>query len=89
MSESTFTPRGWRARYSAQMSESTFTPHQRALLDQAIALGYGYRRFALSVVRQGSCSPKQEDALASMVALGEYRKANWSGVGKYKNRQYI
>jgi hypothetical protein len=69
------------------MSESAFTPRQRALLDQAIALGHGYRLFALSVTRQGSCSPKQEDALVDMVALGEYRKNNWKGGGKYKKRQ--
>lgn len=60
----------------------SFTERQKYLLKAADDLGYGYRMFAYSVMRQGWCSPKQEQALESMVVEGTYRKNNW------RNKKY-
>ena len=56
-----------------------FTERQQQLIDKATALGRGYAIFASNVIRQGWCSPKQEQALADMISAGEYRKNNWRG----------
>jgi hypothetical protein len=53
------------------------TEFQERLLVKAHALGMGYEKFAANIRKQGWCSPKQEETLANMVALGESRQRNW------------
>lgn len=45
----------------------SFTERQQRLIERCKKTGYGWRKFAESVERSGSCSSKQEDALITMV----------------------
>ena len=63
-----------------------FTERQQSLIDKCKATGYGWRKFALSVEAQGSCSPAQEEALVKMwqkIQHAHCRKAGNFGTSIY------
>ena len=45
----------------------SFTERQQRLIERCKKTGYGWKKFAESVERGGSCSPMQEDTLIKMV----------------------
>ena len=44
--------------------------------------GYGWRKFAESVERSGTCSPKQEDVLIGMVQRIDTAERHFKSYGK-------
>ena len=61
---------------------NTITTDQKELIDKLISVGYGYARYAKSVLASGRCSVKQHETLQSMVSRIEYKTNNkWRGEG--------
>ena len=59
-----------------------FSERQRHLIDRCKKTGYGWRKFAESVERSGSCSPKQEDTLIMMVQRIDTAERQFKSYGK-------
>lgn len=63
-------------------TNSSITNYQRSMIDFLIRTGYGWGRYARSVLDSGRCSEKQHETLLKMVGIIEYKNNNkWSGEG--------
>lgn len=59
---------------------SNITEYQRSMIDFLIRTGYGWGRYARSVLDSGKCSEKQHETLLKMVGTIEYKNNNkWRG----------
>lgn len=52
------------------------TEHQRDLINKLILVGYGWGKYAQSVLNSGNCSEKQHETLLKMVGLVQYKNTN-------------
>lgn len=61
-------------------ASSPITEYQKSMIDFLIRTGYGWGRYAQSVLASGKCSEKQHETLLNMVATVEYKNGNkWRG----------
>lgn len=52
------------------------TDYQKKLAEWLVSQGYGWGKFAGSVLKQGWCSEKQHETMLNMKAAIEYRRNN-------------
>ena len=60
----------------------SFTEQQQWLIDRCKKTGFGWRKFALNVERQGLCTYKQEQTLIAMVQRIDTAETNFKSYGK-------
>lgn len=59
---------------------SAITQDQMELINKLLGVGYGYSRFAKSVLNSGRCSLKQHETMQEMLSRIEYKTNNrWIG----------